>query len=583
MGECLGPKRDYEASQFANVEMQCDVVMKGGVASGLVYPYAILELGRSYRFRSIGGTSAGAIAAALTAAAEYSRTFRNDPAGFIRLEKYAHELPGLLATFFQPAPQFAPTMRFLVAWKASIGVARVLWAAVMSFWLPLLVGAALLGGLIHLAGGGGAGVALGVAVGALAGLAAYIWWVLRALVKHDYGMCTGMPDNKMTEPALTAWLHAAIQDVAFGPKGRKAPLTFEDLEGAATGKDEDERKIKLRMITTNLSMRRPHTLPYQKRSASFDLGRAGRFFPKDVVDYLDKVCVPDRDYPNLRLVPRRLQLPVIVAARMSLSFPLLFCAVPVYMRDLETQRLLAANGTKADVELKRVWFIDGGLSSNFPIHLFDALLPSRPTFALSLDELPKGAEPEGDRIVITKAPDQGSGLPVAEVKGLLSYLIGLLEAAKDWQDNMLSGMPGQRERIAKVMLSKREGGLNLTMPPDVSDDVMGYGQQVGALFAGGTLKFEEHQWERALVAYEQLETALGGTHRTWFAKKFGRDLASYAPTAPNHAKLTVLEREAIVKRLAAFARLKTRFDKPIGDKDDKMPRPVGRLRIGPDI
>ena len=60
----------YVASDFGYPDKQCDVVMKGGVASGLVYPFAILELAMVYGFRSIGGTSAGGIAAALTAAAE---------------------------------------------------------------------------------------------------------------------------------------------------------------------------------------------------------------------------------------------------------------------------------------------------------------------------------------------------------------------------------------------------------------------------------------------------------------------------------------------------------------------------------
>ena len=47
--------------------------MKGGVTSGIVYPRAVSRLASIYRFQSIGGTSAGAIAAAVTAAAEYSR------------------------------------------------------------------------------------------------------------------------------------------------------------------------------------------------------------------------------------------------------------------------------------------------------------------------------------------------------------------------------------------------------------------------------------------------------------------------------------------------------------------------------
>ena len=42
----------------------CDLAMKGGITSGVIYPQAVLALARRYRFRNIGGTSAGAIAAA---------------------------------------------------------------------------------------------------------------------------------------------------------------------------------------------------------------------------------------------------------------------------------------------------------------------------------------------------------------------------------------------------------------------------------------------------------------------------------------------------------------------------------------
>jgi hypothetical protein len=36
--------------------------MKGGITSGVVYPLAIVEIAKAFRLRSIGGTSAGAIA-----------------------------------------------------------------------------------------------------------------------------------------------------------------------------------------------------------------------------------------------------------------------------------------------------------------------------------------------------------------------------------------------------------------------------------------------------------------------------------------------------------------------------------------
>ena len=57
----------------------CDLVMKGGVASGVVYPGAVLELSRRYRFANLGGTSAGAVAAGMAAACEYARQRSGTP------------------------------------------------------------------------------------------------------------------------------------------------------------------------------------------------------------------------------------------------------------------------------------------------------------------------------------------------------------------------------------------------------------------------------------------------------------------------------------------------------------------------
>jgi len=66
---------------------ECDLIMKGGITSGVVYPRAVLELHQDYDFRSIGGASAGAIAAAATAAAQLG----GDP-GFERLARLYEEL-----------------------------------------------------------------------------------------------------------------------------------------------------------------------------------------------------------------------------------------------------------------------------------------------------------------------------------------------------------------------------------------------------------------------------------------------------------------------------------------------------------
>ena len=71
----------------------------------------MLELARHYRFRSIGGTSVGAMAAALTAAAEYGRRNGND-----RAFEVLRRVPGglaetddsgrtMLLRLFQPSPE----------------------------------------------------------------------------------------------------------------------------------------------------------------------------------------------------------------------------------------------------------------------------------------------------------------------------------------------------------------------------------------------------------------------------------------------------------------------------------------------
>src|ERR671930_2470083 len=54
-------------------DKQCDLVMKGGITSGVVYPRAISRIARDYRLVNVGGASAGAIAAVVAAACEYRR------------------------------------------------------------------------------------------------------------------------------------------------------------------------------------------------------------------------------------------------------------------------------------------------------------------------------------------------------------------------------------------------------------------------------------------------------------------------------------------------------------------------------
>ena len=82
--------------------------MKGGITSGVVYPKAIWALAQSFRFRSIGGASAGALAAAATAAAEHGRQ-SGAGEGFAGVESLPDWLAGdggdRLFSFFRPQPK----------------------------------------------------------------------------------------------------------------------------------------------------------------------------------------------------------------------------------------------------------------------------------------------------------------------------------------------------------------------------------------------------------------------------------------------------------------------------------------------
>ena len=55
--------------------------------------------------------------------------------------------------------------------------------------------------------------------------------------------------------------------------------------------------------------------------------------------------------------------------------------------------LYAVDYHAPDAPMKKVWFSDGGITSNFPIHRFDALFPRWPTFGITLRETDADGNP----------------------------------------------------------------------------------------------------------------------------------------------------------------------------------------------
>lgn len=112
------------SEQYDFPAKECDLVMKGGVTSGIVYPYAIMKLKDDYRFVSIGGTSAGAVAAAVVAAAEHGRQYVDEQGkdGFARLQALTDDFSGKLFTRFGAPKGTRPILALLHATGAFGGL-----------------------------------------------------------------------------------------------------------------------------------------------------------------------------------------------------------------------------------------------------------------------------------------------------------------------------------------------------------------------------------------------------------------------------------------------------------------------------
>lgn len=528
---------------------KCDIVMKGGITSGIVYPGLICKLAERYQFQSIGGTSAGAIAAALTAAAEYAR--KNGLGAGTNAFGEVAKVPGWLGApsdvapgsnlfnLFQPQPEMKVLFKLAMTFLVQGWMQRIFLCA-KALWLEILVGLIPLLGLVYLTwAGSGWRRVLSIALGAFIGIAgmaaaAAVGILFRAgrWSSNHYGLCTGYSaEKKGCAPSLIGWLNERINTVSGMPSGH--PLTFGDLKRSG---------ITLKMITTCLTFGRPFTLPFDSVEFYYSPTEMRRFFPEEVVAWMENHAVQLSrhgeaiDSENLKPLPDPDDLPVIVAARLSLSFPGLFCAVPLYAVDWTRHRRTAAEGVATErvpgdalnpEELRApecVWFSDGGICSNFPVHLFDSPFPKWPTFAINLLD----RRPDFPNTTAWMPESNGSGISHlwtrlttnSGIGAVGSFVFVMFDAARNWLDNLQATVPGYRDRIVHIYLDKREGGLNLNMPQKTVKDLNGYGELAGAKliehFVDGMdgdqitpMSWDNHRWIRYRSTMAVLESFLG--------------------------------------------------------------------------
>lgn len=673
----------------------CDLVLKGGVVDGVIYPGVLIELAREFRFQSLAGTSVGAIAAALAAASELSRRLGSDIGFNEVLRKVPDELAQpdpkkesqtVLQSLFQTEPAlqrlFAAVVdlmsvkrsAFLCAFFTAI---RVHYKWVLLGWflvgfagvlVTTLVGLVLAYFLANqlfvraltdslLPAQSFVGVFSHLPFALVTGLLVAVFGFGRTVYREylcltgqpGFGFCSGLSTDGGKTEALTEWLHRGIQGAARMELSR--PLTFQDLWDAPCGpKNVDgtplEKSIDLRMMTTSVSHGRPYEMPMVDTSVRlfFSLREWSHYFPPSIIEHLrvvsarysqetidllaggdiDGVRQPDvQNSPHVEWIPRYPdckncddraccedckddfrelpvgQLPVLVAVRLSMNVPVLFQALPLWAIDNEGGRK-EFPGRHDAPKFKKAWFADGGLTSNFPLHIFDNPIPEWPTFGVYIAEKSRNetqtAPPSINKpYMLTKFHTSGRGekwFDISEVntenaskstnpKGFADYLFGVGFAAKDWADNANLRMPGTRDRVVVVYTEGlTQGGFNLKLA-GASIKELGYingtkaGEALAKKFLPSEPKFNpklegsaawlDHRWVRfnaylaAVKSHLQgLSMAVNSAHGT---SSLREQIAQAKDKAPLYfvscfePKLTDLQATSLNKALDALASL----------------------------
>lgn len=569
----------------------CDLVITGGVASGVVYPWAIVELARRFRFRNIGGSSIGAVAAALAAASEYGRCKRirnpfevlrmtphrlaeEDSSGITKMRRMFQPHPGgkrlfeLLVDVVHRGRKDRPHGRRQLPEKlGAVALLRTLhergyvcdalrqekrWAIC---WL--LSAAAMCALVVVPAFDSRWVLALAAPLVFILQAALLVWFVRKTagafvdivsrevqqgVVDNDLGFCSGMSpegEQDLDKEAFVQWMHRGIQKAA-GLGLHDPPLTFRDLWTVEREGVDADRSINLEVMVANVTFGRPLRLPMPEGSTPlyYRLADWKGLFPQSVLDHLARVSSAysppserdpvDPGTSGLLALPMA-ELPIVVAARMSMACPILFSTIPVWAIDSEAE--------PAQRRLRRCRLSDGGVCSNFPVHLFDAAIPRWPTFGLFLarrlptypyeatwlpnDHLSGRGENwfrfETDERA--RRPEHSDFKSAAEALG--GFLNAVVGTAHGWPDRTRMRLPHVRGRVIRLALRGDEGSFFIGMSgTTILNMAREYGIEAGRslcdAFASDdvegrpTRAWREHLYIRAMTLLSGLRHLLDG-------------------------------------------------------------------------
>jgi predicted acylesterase/phospholipase RssA len=442
----------------------------------------------------------------------------------------------------------------------------------------------------------------------------------------------GRPPSTVSR-ALVAWLADTLDELSG--VSSKMVLRFGHLWSpwyadcvtplpAELSTEARRRSINLELITTELVKGVPYRFPLRPWEQQRGSRSLLYFDPRDLNEG-DRQVVPERvieamkagrahgvkalDVGNGREVelwplPAAADLPVVFAARLSLSLPGVFEAVRLYrrvesvtVRD-ELGRRLTAGG--ADLEyppapddrfwVEQLWFSDGGITSNFPIHFFDAPLPLWPTFGINLTGYPAGFGHQD--VWLPQDWDGGEGDSRPLNGSATGFLGAIVSTARGWRDTVQSLMPAYRGRVAAVRQGPKEGGVNLFMTPATIAGMGLRGVLAGArlrrrfdphghrLSNGATAArhwWRRHQWMRLRIAAHNMHQVRRDLRMAARDPVFGA--LTDAATGP--AELTAMQDDATCPGDAELVR-PGRWFGPVGDVEPfwEGMRAVGAARDG---